>query len=141
MLTRGLSAMFAEVSVDLQRLLADKFALGKLSVPAFATFLLRMRFGLYTVLASLGSKLDWHDWEARLASEPRTLAACVSTTRPRGAPLRGARDVSPCPRSPRTCRQFTVRSFLSSAFSSLPPFARSGLSSSTAFPNASALCL
>ena len=75
MLTRGPSVMPPDGPVDLQRLVADKFALAKLGVPPHAMFLLRLRFGLYAVLARLGAKLDWGELETSLASAPRTLAA------------------------------------------------------------------
>jgi len=75
MLVRGPSVMPTDGPVDLQRLVADKFALAKLGLPRHAMFLLRLRFGLYAVLARLGPKLDWGELETRLAASPRSLAA------------------------------------------------------------------
>lgn len=75
MLVRGPSVMPVDGPVDLQRLAADKFALAKLGLPRHAMFLLRLRFGLYAVLARLGSKLDWGELETSLAAAPRALVA------------------------------------------------------------------
>ncbi|MDP1922418.1 MAG: AarF/UbiB family protein [Myxococcales bacterium] len=68
MLVRGPSVMPPDGPVDLQRLVADKLALAKLGLPRHAMFLLRLRFGLYAVLARLGSKLDWGELEMRYSS-------------------------------------------------------------------------
>ncbi len=47
----------------------DKRALLGLSLPGSLLFLLRLRFGLYAVLARLGARADWAALETRWASE------------------------------------------------------------------------
>lgn len=49
--------------------LRDKRALMKLALPGKLLFLFRIRFGLYAVLARLGSRADWASLESRWASE------------------------------------------------------------------------
>lgn len=50
----------------------DKRALLGLSLPGSLLFLLRLRFGLYAVLARLGAIVDWAALEARWAADART---------------------------------------------------------------------
>ncbi len=56
----GFRATLAEV-------MRDKRALMKMRLPGELLFLVRIRFGVYSVLARLGAKLDWRALEARAA--------------------------------------------------------------------------
>jgi predicted unusual protein kinase regulating ubiquinone biosynthesis (AarF/ABC1/UbiB family) len=56
-------------------ILRDKRALLGLSLPSSLLFLLRLRFGLYAVLARLGAVVDWSALEAGWAAEVRTSAS------------------------------------------------------------------
>jgi predicted unusual protein kinase regulating ubiquinone biosynthesis (AarF/ABC1/UbiB family) len=71
MLGRGPSRIPADRAAALKDLIADKRALAKLSVPAHAMFLLRLRFGLYAVLSRLEAEVDWGALEERLSSGVR----------------------------------------------------------------------
>lgn len=73
MLVRGPSVIPPDRAVELRDAMQDKLALSKLGVPAHLLFLLRLRFGLYAVLAKLGARLDWGALELELASSsPKT---------------------------------------------------------------------
>ncbi len=50
----------------------DKRAIMKLALPGTLLFLLRLRFGLYAVLARLGAVADWGELESRWAARVRT---------------------------------------------------------------------
>jgi predicted unusual protein kinase regulating ubiquinone biosynthesis (AarF/ABC1/UbiB family) len=75
MLARGPSVIPRDGAVDLKRLVSDKRALAKLGLPRHAMFLLRLRFGLYAVLAQLGSRLDWGELESNFAASALRNAA------------------------------------------------------------------
>lgn len=74
MLARGPSAIPQDGPVALGQLMADKLALARLGLPRHALFLLRLRFGLYAVLARLGATLDWGALEEGLAADVRRAA-------------------------------------------------------------------
>ncbi len=44
-------------------MMKDKLSLMKLGLPPHTLFLLRLRFGLYAVLARLGARCDWAELE------------------------------------------------------------------------------
>jgi hypothetical protein len=52
----------------LQELLKHKRSLVKLHLPGELLFLVRIRFGAYSVLSRLGASLDWRALEAEAAS-------------------------------------------------------------------------
>lgn len=65
----------------------DKRLLARLGLPGHLLFLLRIRFGLYAVLARLGAAADWGELESRLAaSVPRAQTAETSERPLRGVP-------------------------------------------------------
>jgi len=68
MLVRGPSRISPDGAVETSQMLRDKRALAKLRLPPQLVFLLRLRFGLYAVLATLGSTADWGALEAAWAA-------------------------------------------------------------------------
>lgn len=64
LLVPGAQRVDAGAGFAAQQALQDKRALMKLALPGRLLFLLRLRFGLYAVLARLGARVDW----ARLES-------------------------------------------------------------------------
>lgn len=73
-LQREAARIPADRPTELKTLLADKRALAKLGLPPHAMFLLRLRFGLYAVLSTLGAEVDWGALEERLSSDVRAAA-------------------------------------------------------------------
>ncbi len=59
LLVRGPSAIPPDAAIEAASLMRDKRALAKLGLPPALLFLLRLRFGLYAVLAQLGARADW----------------------------------------------------------------------------------
>ncbi|MBL8114657.1 MAG: hypothetical protein JNK60_17385, partial [Acidobacteria bacterium] len=55
--------------LDMASVIQDKRALMRLELPGKLLFLFRIRFGLYAVLARLGSVCDWSALEASFADE------------------------------------------------------------------------
>jgi predicted unusual protein kinase regulating ubiquinone biosynthesis (AarF/ABC1/UbiB family) len=68
MLVRGPSVIPPDGAVETAQMLRDKRALAALRVPGHLVFLLRLRFGLYAVLAVLGARADWGALEAEWAT-------------------------------------------------------------------------
>lgn len=68
MLVRGASVIPRDAAVEASQLLRDKRALAKLGLPPALLFLLRLRFGMYAVLAQLGARADWGELERSFAS-------------------------------------------------------------------------
>lgn len=68
MLVRGPSAIAPDGAVEASQMMRDKRALAKLGLPAHLLFLLRLRFGMYAVLASLGARADWGALETACAA-------------------------------------------------------------------------
>ncbi|MFT3711443.1 MAG: AarF/ABC1/UbiB kinase family protein [Archangium sp.] len=66
MLVRGPHVIPPDGAVEASQMMRDKRALAKLGLPPHLLFLLRLRFGMYAVLASLGARADWgaleSDW-------------------------------------------------------------------------------
>ncbi|WP_143177796.1 ABC1 kinase family protein [Cystobacter ferrugineus] len=69
LLEHGAHPMHPGPGLEAQQLLRDKRFLAKLSLPGRFLFLFRLRFGLYAVLARLGSVVDWGTLESRWAEE------------------------------------------------------------------------
>jgi predicted unusual protein kinase regulating ubiquinone biosynthesis (AarF/ABC1/UbiB family) len=69
LLARGAHRIDASATMDARSLLRDKRALIRLNLPGRLLFLLRIRFGLYAVLARLGAKGDWASLESAWAEE------------------------------------------------------------------------
>lgn len=63
MLTPGRQPVDAKVTVAMSQMAKDKILLMRLRMPGKLLFLFRIRFGLYAVLARLGSKCDWSSLE------------------------------------------------------------------------------
>lgn len=70
----GRRVMVADASLQTGTLLSDKRAMMELALPGRLLFLLRLRFGLYAVLAKLGAVADWSELEASFDVGPRSLA-------------------------------------------------------------------
>lgn len=74
MLTRGPSVITPDGAFEASQMMRDKRALAKLGLPAHLLFLLRLRFGLYAVLAALGARADWgaleSAWSASRGASP-----------------------------------------------------------------------
>jgi predicted unusual protein kinase regulating ubiquinone biosynthesis (AarF/ABC1/UbiB family) len=68
MLARGPSRIAPDEAVEARQMMKDKRALMKLGLPAHLLFLLRLRFGLYAVLSTLGACQDWGALERSAAS-------------------------------------------------------------------------
>ncbi len=71
LLVAGPHAVDAGAALVAEQLLRDKRALLGLALPGSLLFLLRLRFGLYAVLARLGAVADWGALEMRWAAERR----------------------------------------------------------------------
>lgn len=71
MLTPGSHSVASRVVVDVRQVASDKRAIARMRLPGSLLFLLRIRFGLYSVLARLGSECDWSGIEAGWAEEAR----------------------------------------------------------------------
>jgi predicted unusual protein kinase regulating ubiquinone biosynthesis (AarF/ABC1/UbiB family) len=67
LLTAGPHAVDSSVALDLRRLTSDKLAIARMRLPGKLLFLMRLRFGLYSVLARLGAVCDWGELEASWA--------------------------------------------------------------------------
>ena len=59
LLVQGPSTIPPDAAIEAASLMRDKRALAKLGLPPALLFLLRLRFGLYAVLAQLGARADW----------------------------------------------------------------------------------
>lgn len=68
LLTPGPRRIEAHASYESRSILDDKRAVARLRLPGRLLFLFRLRFGLYSVLASLGAVADWSALEAAHAS-------------------------------------------------------------------------
>ncbi len=71
MLTPGPHPIDASVALDLRQVASDKLAIARIRLPGTLLFLMRLRFGLYSVLARLGAVCDWGALEAGWADGPR----------------------------------------------------------------------
>jgi predicted unusual protein kinase regulating ubiquinone biosynthesis (AarF/ABC1/UbiB family) len=58
--------------LDLRQMTSDKLAIARMRLPGKLLFLMRLRFGLYSVLARLGAVCDWGALEAGWAGELRS---------------------------------------------------------------------
>lgn len=76
MLKRGPSEIAPDGAYEATQMMRDKRALAKLGLPAHLLFLLRLRFGLYAVLAALGARADWGALETAW-STPRAAARAL----------------------------------------------------------------
>jgi predicted unusual protein kinase regulating ubiquinone biosynthesis (AarF/ABC1/UbiB family) len=65
------SVIAPDGAVEAAQLVRDKRALAKLGLPPHLLFLLRLRFGLYAVLARLEARADWGALEAGWAAQGR----------------------------------------------------------------------
>ena len=74
-------------ALEAQSAFADKRTLMKLSLPGKLLFLLRIRFGLYAVLARLGSEADWSDLEASSAHSQGLVQTSVPQVSLRHGPV------------------------------------------------------
>ncbi len=75
MLREGPSVMPADGAFEAKQMMKDKLALMKLGLPPHILFLLRLRFGLYAVLARIGARCDW----AQLELQPYGRSPSVSS--------------------------------------------------------------
>jgi predicted unusual protein kinase regulating ubiquinone biosynthesis (AarF/ABC1/UbiB family) len=64
----GPHALVADAAVDMRQTVADKRATARLRLPGRRLFLFRLRFGLFAVLARLGSVVDWQRLELDLST-------------------------------------------------------------------------
>ncbi|MFO0631650.1 MAG: AarF/UbiB family protein [Nannocystaceae bacterium] len=68
----GARSIALDEGTDARALMRDKLAIGRLQLPGRLLFLFRLRFGLYAVLAQIGSRVDWgaleRSWAASIAS-------------------------------------------------------------------------
>lgn len=71
MLKPGARAIPSDGAMEAQRMMQDKRSMARLGIPPAMLFLLRIRFGLYAVLARLSSVLDWSALEQTWAREAR----------------------------------------------------------------------
>ena len=71
MLTPGPHPIDASVVLDLRQMASDKLAIARIRLPGKLLFLMRLRFGLYSVLARLGAVCDWSALETGWADQPR----------------------------------------------------------------------
>lgn len=83
MLAPGAHRIDSRIALDVRRIAGDKLAVARIRLPGKLLFLLRIRFGLYSVLARLGAVCDWSSIEAGWAEAARG----------RWPHLRGPRDV------------------------------------------------
>ncbi|MCA9611179.1 MAG: hypothetical protein H6721_07145 [Sandaracinus sp.] len=75
LLEHGVRAMASDEAMEAKSILASKRELLKLRLPGQLLFLLRIRFGLYAILARLGARADWGALEAGWAEASGTLDA------------------------------------------------------------------
>lgn len=76
---RPIEVGFASALQDLMR---HKRALLRLHLPGELLFLVRIRFGAYSVLSRLGARLDWRSLEAEAAASARALVSSGEATSP-----------------------------------------------------------
>lgn len=69
LLTPGKRPIDGRIVIDMKQTMRDKLALARLRLPGQFTFLFRIRFGLYAVLARLGAECDWSALEQTFAAE------------------------------------------------------------------------
>ncbi|HPQ71554.1 MAG TPA: AarF/ABC1/UbiB kinase family protein [bacterium] len=69
LLTPGVQRIDAGVNLAMGEVIRDKRMLMRLKLPGKLMFLFRIRFGLYAVLARLGSQCDWAAMERALADQ------------------------------------------------------------------------
>ena len=67
----GAHSVATRIVVDVRQIASDKLAIARMRLPGKLLFLLRIRFGLYSVLARLGAVCDWCAIEAGWAEEAR----------------------------------------------------------------------
>ncbi|MFO0598129.1 MAG: AarF/UbiB family protein [Myxococcaceae bacterium] len=75
LLERGASVVEPDGAVEASQVLKDKRALAKLGLPPHLLFLLRLRFGMYAVLARLGARADWGALESEWSCGPISLSS------------------------------------------------------------------
>ena len=66
--TPGSRRVEASLTGTMRDVMRDKVIVARLALPASLTFLFRIRFGLYSVLARLGAVADWSALETTWAS-------------------------------------------------------------------------
>jgi predicted unusual protein kinase regulating ubiquinone biosynthesis (AarF/ABC1/UbiB family) len=71
LLEPGRHAITPDSSFEAGRMVRDKRLLARLGMPGHLLFLLRIRFGLYAVLARLGAAVDWGVLESAWAASVR----------------------------------------------------------------------
>jgi len=71
LLQPGAHPIDSSVVLDLRQVVSDKLAIARMRLPGKLLFLMRLRFGLYSVLARLGAVCDWGALEAGWAEETR----------------------------------------------------------------------
>lgn len=69
LLHSGVRAVAPGEAVATRQLMEDKRAIMKLGLPGHLLFLFRLRFGVFSVLATLGSRANWAELEAAWAAE------------------------------------------------------------------------
>ncbi|MBN1946657.1 MAG: AarF/ABC1/UbiB kinase family protein [Bradymonadales bacterium] len=72
MLKPGAHRIDGRVALDARQLAGDKLAVARMRLPGKLLFLFRIRFGLYSVLARLGSVCDWSAVEMEYAAAARS---------------------------------------------------------------------
>lgn len=72
LLQPGRHVIAPDSSFEAGRIARDKRLLARLGMPGHLLFLLRIRFGLYAVLARLGAAVDWGELESTWAAAVRT---------------------------------------------------------------------
>jgi predicted unusual protein kinase regulating ubiquinone biosynthesis (AarF/ABC1/UbiB family) len=80
MLVEGRRAIPPESAMEASQLMRDKRALARLGLPPHVLFLLRLRFGLYAVLSTLGAQADWGALEYEWSQRERAPAAGAAAT-------------------------------------------------------------
>ena len=71
LLTPGPRAVDAKIVVEMGQIARDKLAIARMRLPGRLVFLFRIRFGLFAVLARLGSVGDWAAMEGSYHPETR----------------------------------------------------------------------
>jgi len=71
LLIAGPHRIDSSVALDMRQLASDKLAVARIRLPGKLLFLMRLRFGLYSVLARLGAVCDWGALEADWGEEAR----------------------------------------------------------------------
>ncbi len=82
----GARPVSADAPMHAGSILRDKRAMMELALPGKLLFLLRLRFGLYAVLARIGAVADWSDLEASFDAEADARGGPVEAWSPRPGP-------------------------------------------------------